>query len=220
MSAVPQPTEVVEGPLPEQHAGTPRLETVIVQNRRARWTFPVVAGLPEQLVMDELCARFAAAGGRDGVVMASDDTRVTYPAGAFPFASLNHIPPIGWKGAWPIEVVDESQSEVPSSPVTDQTQSPRQAPSQNSWTKQPPVFGQGVPTSPLPNNPARPSGEQGAMQELDFMLAGWRQRHQLSSAEYYLYVVRMLQFHAGSLVNLERQPRRNSDAPSRPAPAG
>lgn len=161
------------------------LSTAIVdlkttEDEPIRWSFPVVTGTSHEHCVAGIRERLLQNPAVDMTTV-----RVTYPAGPWNQPLDRDIPVIGTVPVNP----------PPSRPTTP----PPSNPPKREWDM-----------GPLPEVNQRQPAEQQAAADLDVMLIAWSQKHQLSSAEYYLFLSRALATHAMRLVSLERRPQRRS----------
>lgn len=159
---------------------TVRVQVQPVEGDLITWTFPVIKGTAPEQVDYEVVARLFQNKG-----LLHDTIKITYPFGV-------------WN-----EPLDRDIAVIGTGP---KCPAPTQPPPQF----QPPAAvhnGHGM--GPLPDPRERKSAGDNAQAHLAQFLAGWAGQHQLSSAEYYLYLSRALSSHAAQLTALEGRSRRS-----------
>lgn len=149
------------------------------------WTFPAITGTAREQVEYEVVARLFPNKG-----LLHDTIKITYPFGVWNEPLDRDVPVIGTGPKCP----------------DPRPEPPRPAPPFQPQFQPPAPNGHGM--GPLPDPRQQKARGDDAQAHLAQFLAGWAGQHQLSSAEYYLYLSRALMSHAAQLTALEARPRR------------
>lgn len=166
-----------------------------LNDQPVNWGFPVVTGTSRDIVQAEIRSRCT---GEFAGLMHDPSTQIIYPGGPWAGNLTADNPPIGMRPPVP--------PSVPPVPPAERAPKPPQGGSGTA----PPQRRQGAEEDlgPLPSDRGPPQTEQAALSDLEDVLMQWRRRHNVTSAEFFAYVHRIMAFYAGQLVTRERQPRR------------